>query len=516
MAEPSSISKLKESIEKLKTAINEYSLAVEKKIEELKNAKGLAENTVAVSKEEQEKIKVEIEKTKVEKNALEGQLNTTETELVNAILENGRIGGEIVGLTGQLTMKDAELRTAAENLAAEQERIAALNTTIEEKQREFEQLRDQLDVLLQESIEEQIRNADEIVVKDNEIQKILETNKTLSDEQQNEIDRLNRERDALVNQNATSSAEQQKKDAEITRLQTTYNTKEAELNTSIDELLKANGETTETINKLQNDLAKSTTATAEEKEKNKTLLSEIIKKQNQLTEQSKQIEKANDAVIAMQSQIDGLQSKQHDLTSQHNDCQSKMVELNKQIEEANTKINELQAIVEGNTKGLINNPNGDFDNDKDEEESSAPSNSATSLDTDFGVAPGSISNEGIVFHPLGEPYKENGASLIRLKAADGKETTIPYDETTKLPKGTDGKNGSKISWKRDGDDFIKTEVGFKNGKETGSPITRKYTVKGGRMRKASKTVKKSAKKYGSNKRNTKRKHKQHKKQTYKR
>jgi hypothetical protein len=218
----------------------------------------------------------------------------------------------------------------------------------------------------------------------------------------------------------------------------------------------------------------------------------------------------------MQSQIDDLQSKQYDLTSQHNDCQAKMVELNKQIEEANTKINELQAIVEGNTKVLnASTPSGDFDFDNDEDEGES-NTSATSLDTDFGVAPGSISNEGTIFHPLGEPYKENGASFIRLKAADGKETTIPYDETTKLPKGTDGKNGSKISWKRDGDDFIKTEVGFRNGKETGSPSTRKYTVKGGRKRKTSKTVKSTIKKHVSNKRNTKRKNKLHKKQTYRR
>jgi hypothetical protein len=180
----------------------------------------------------------------------------------------------------------------------------------------------------------------------------------------------------------------------------------------------------------------------------------------------------------------------------------------------------LQKIVDGNTRDLnASNPSGDFHNDDNEEESTAPSNPDTKLDDNFGVAPGSISNEGTVFHPLGEPYKENGASFIRLKAADGTETTIPYDETTKLPKGTYGKvkNGSKISWEKDEDgNFIKTEVGFRNDKATGPPTTRKYTVKGGRRRKASKTTKNSAKKYGSNKRNTKRKHKHHKKQTYKR
>jgi hypothetical protein len=47
-------------------------------------------------------------------------------------------------------------------------------------------------------------------------------------------------------------------------------------------------------------------------------------------------------------------------------------------------------------------------------------------------------------------------------------------------------------------------------------IVKNFTVKGGRKRKASKTIKNTIKKHVSNKRNTKRKNKHHKKQTYKR
>jgi chromosome segregation ATPase len=360
MSEPSSISKLKESIENLTTAINEYSLAVEKKIEELKTAKGLAETTVALSKEEQEKIKLEIDSITNQKTILIKDLETKEAELGNAIEENRNFGQEMKTLTGKLEFKDLDLQKRTEELKAQEDEVTRLNITIADKQLKADQLRDELNTLQEASIEEQRINADAITEKDNKIQAIRDENATLSTEQQREIERLNLEKTDLETANSSAI---EKKDAEITRLKTEYNTRENELNTSIEEVRKVNDEASETINKLQSDLEKSTTATADEKEKNKTLLKEIIKKQIQLTEQSKQIEKSNDAVISMQSQIDDLQSKQHDLTSQHNDCQAKMVELNNQIEEANKKINELQAIVEGNTKKL-NPTNDDFDNDE--------------------------------------------------------------------------------------------------------------------------------------------------------
>jgi chromosome segregation ATPase len=510
MSEPSSISKLKESIANLKTAIDEYSLAVEKKIEELKAAKGLAENTVALSKEEQEKIKVEIADITNQKTTLIDVLETKETELDNAIEENRKIGEEMKTLTGKLELKDLDLKAHTDELVAQQDEINRLNTNIAGKEREADQLRDELNTLQAASIEEQRINADAIAAKDKKIQEIRDENAALSAEQQIEIERLNQEKTDLETANSSAIEEN---NAEIARLKTEYNTRENELNTSIEEFRKATSEATETINKLQSDLEKSTTATADEKEKNKTLLSEIIKKQTKLAEQTNKIKEANDAVIAMQSQINDLQSKQEDLTSQHSDCKEKMDELNREIEEANKKINELQELVEGNTRGLnASNPSGDFDNDDNEEESTAPSNPDTKLDDNFGI-------EGTVFHPLGSPYQENGKWYIKLKGENSKETTIPYNKDTELPQNDEtGASGIIINWSKDysDDSFIKKSR--PKGSEPGSSgeQRQKYTVKGGRRRKASKTMKNSAKKHTSNKRNTKRKHKHHKKQTYKR
>jgi chromosome segregation ATPase len=568
MSDQSSINKLTESISKLKTAIDEYSLAVEKKIEELKNAKSNAEFTVTQSEEQQERIEAEIEKTNVEKVALQDELNIKKEKLTELIVENLQNGKDIEDLTKKLTIKDEELQGYTKELAIQQEIIIRLNTAIEKQAQEAGQLKDQL-IALQEK---QITNDAEIAAKDNEIQAIRNTNAELSAEQQANIDRLIQEKESLTTQSATLSAEQQaiidrlnrekteleaqnaaavaaknneilairnanatlsadqqstidrltqeiialetanssaisakdteivnlrqSKDAEIIRLQNEYNTKETVLKESINELQKANGESSEITNKLQDDIAKSTTATSEEKKKNKTLLVEIIKKQNQLTERSNQIKEANDLVANMQSQIDDLREKQSTLTAQHINCQAIIAELNNQIEQANIKINELQAIVEGKTSIL--NANND----------------------DFGVDITGVAPEPVFYTEPILVEGANGETKIRLKDKSNNHIDFPYDAETGLPKNdVDGSiTGFITKWskttRQDGS-TVYTKESVKKNNPT-NKIVKNFTVKGGRKRKASKTVKSTIKKHVSNKRNTKRRNKLHKKQTYRR
>jgi chromosome segregation ATPase len=459
MSDQSNINKLTDSISKLKTAIYEYSLAVEKKIAELKNAKSGAEFTVAQSEEEQQKIKEEIERTNVEKAALQDELNIKKETLTDLIVKNLQNGKDLEDSTKKLTIKDEELQGYIKELATQQEIIIRLNTAIEKQAQEAGQLKDQL-IALQEK---QITNDAAVAAKDTEIVKL-----------------------------------RQSKDAEIIRLQNEYNTKETALKESINELQKANGESSEIINNLENDLAKSKTASIEEKENNKTLLINISEKQTQLTERSNQIKEANDLVANMQSQIDDLREKQSTLTAQHSNCQAIIAELNNKIEQANSKINELQKIVEGKTSVLNAND-----------------------DDNFGVGITGVAPEPVLNTEPTLVEGPNGETKIQLKdELNNKIIAFPYDAETNLPKNDeDGSiTGSIIKWSKtirpDGSTVYTKESTNKN--DPTNKIVKKYTVKGGRKRKASKTIKNTIKKHVSNKRNTKRKNKHHKKQTYKR
>jgi chromosome segregation ATPase len=459
MSDQSNINKLTDSISKLKTAIDEYSLAVERKIAELKNAKSGAEFTVAQSEEDQKRIKAEIERTNVEKAALQNELNIKKENLTDLIVENLQNGKDIEDLTKKLTIKDEELQGYIKELATQQEIIIRLNTAIEKQAQESGQLKDQL-IALQEK---QITNDAAVAAKDTEIVKL-----------------------------------RQSKDAEIIRLQNEYNTKETALKESINELQKANGESSEIINKLQNDIEKSTTDSIKEKENNKTLLININEKQNQLTERSNQIKEANDLVANMQSQIDDLREKQSTLTEQHSNCQSKIAELNKQIEEANIKINELQEIVEGKTNVINAND-----------------------DDNFGVDITRVASEPVFYTEPTLVKGQNGETKIQLKdKLNNKIIDFPYDAETGLPKNdVDGSiTGFITKWSKatqqDGS-VVYTKESTKKNDET-NKIVKKFTVKGGRKRKASKTIKNTIKKHVLNKRNTKRRNKLHKKQTYRR
>jgi hypothetical protein len=570
MSDQSNINKLTESISKLTTAIDEYSLAVERKIAELKNAKSGAEFTVAQSEEDQKRIKAEIERTNVEKAALQDELNIKKETLTDLIVKNLQNGKDLEDLTKKFTIKDEELQEYTKELAIQQEIIIRLNTAIEKQAQEAGQLKDQL-IALQEK---QITNDAAVAEKDNEIQEIRNTNAELSADQQANINRLIQEKESLTTQSATLSAEQQaiidilnrektdleaqnaaavavknnkilairnanaalsadqqstidrltqeiialeksnssaisakdteivnlrqSKDAEIIRLQNEYNTKETALKESINELQTTNAKATEIINNLENDLAKSKTASIEEKENNKTLLNNISEKQNQLTERSNQIKEANDVVANMQSQIDDLREKQSTLTAQHSNCQAIIAELNNQIEQANIKINRLQAIVEGKTSVLNAND-----------------------DDNFGVDITGVASEPVFYTEPTLVEGQNGETKIQLKdKLNNKIIDFPYDAETGLPKNdVDGSiTGFITKWsktpRQDGS-TVYTKESTKKNDET-NKIVKKFTVKGGRKRKASKTIKNTIKKHVLNKRNTKRRNKLHKKQTYRR
>jgi chromosome segregation ATPase len=502
----SSISKLQDSIAKLTTAIDQYSLAVEKKIAELKSAKSSAEITVAQSEEEQQIIKEKIKRTNVEKAELENVLNEKQTELDNAIAENTNIGKELEDATRSLNFTDSVLNSIADDFKKTQERISVLNTTIADKEKEASELMEQLqrerDLAMQANInkDEEISNKNqEIADKYSQIQAIQIANVTLSEQQKEQITNLERDKATLEQQKTVLEAQNadllksntekiQKKDGLISKLETDYNSKEAELKESITNLKLENDAAAKIIDQLQSELEESKKLTAEEKENNKKLLAEINEKQNELDKQLADIENVNEVITKIHTDINKLQTNQEALTSQHRNCQSKIDELNNQIEEANIKITKLQAIIKDRTNKLNSPGYPDVNN-----------------------------NEGSTEHRLGVPYQgDNGNWFIKLK--DGEiETVIPYDNKTNHPITANDEYGNKITWEKTAEGiYKKVTVPVSNGKVGGEPISQNYTVKGGRKRKASKTIKNTIKKHVSNKRNTKRKNKHHKKQTYKR
>ena len=200
----------------------------------------------------------------------------------------------------------------------------------------------------------------------------------------------------------------------------------------------------------------------------------------------------------MQSQIDDLREKQSTLTEQHSNCQAIIAELNNQIEQANIKINELQAIVEGKTSVLNAND-----------------------DDNFGVDITRVASEPVFYTEPTLVKGQNGETKIQLKdKLNNKIIDFPYDAETGLPKNdVDGSiTGFITKWRKttrpDGS-TVYTKESTKKNDET-NKIVKNLTVKGGRKRKASKTIKNTIKKHVSNKRNTKRRNKLHKKQTYRR
>jgi len=516
MSDQSNINKLTDSISKLKTAIDEYSSAVERKIAELKNAKSSAEFTIAQSEEEQQKIKGAIEITNVEKVKLERDLNQKQDELNTAIAENANIGNALDIATKSFNLTDNVLKIAVDSLEETHSKIRELHETIANQEREASDLRNQLqrerDLATQANINNNrkiFNKNQEIADKDSQIRAIQFENDTLSERQKTQIANLEREKTALEQQKTgleaqtadllkSNTEEIQKKDELISKLETEYKSKEAELEESIENLKLENEKAANNLDQLQSKLEESTKLTAEEKENNKKLLGEIDEKQNELDKQLADIEKVNEVITNIHTNITNLQTNQEALTKQHSNCQSKIAELNKQIEQANSKINELQKIVEGKTSVLNAND-----------------------DDNFGVDITGVAPEPVLYTEPTLVKGQNGETKIQLKdKLNNKIIDFPYDAETGLPKNdVDGSiTGFITKWskttRQDGSTVYTKESVKKNNKT--NKIEKNFTVKGGRKRKASKTIKNTIKKHVSNKRNTKRKNKLHKKQTYRR